>query len=162
MSDVSRGERGERGPRGDHGQEGDIGITGLEGPKGEPGTNGNSIVAWVIAGLALISTVLSWIVLANTNSFAEDLRDSAIRVCERQNEVRQAERQDSRQDIANDLEEIAQSKQTPREFFPNIPPAEFDRLIQLGITRARADIAEEEETIEILRDVDCANDFPAN
>ena len=46
--------------------------------------------------------------------------------------------------------EIEENKRIPPEFFPNIPPAEFERLIRDGIRTARGTINENQETIAAL------------
>jgi hypothetical protein len=59
------------------------------------------------------------------------------------------------------VEDIAADKAIPPEFFPSIPPAELERLLQEGAKRNRALIAENQQIIKGLRDVPpCAMRYP--
>jgi hypothetical protein len=58
------------------------------------------------------------------------LRDSAVSGCERQNEVRQALRQQF-------TLEIKESRDIPSEFFPAVPQQQLQELIRDGIERLR-------------------------
>jgi hypothetical protein len=58
-------------------------------------------------------------------------------------------------------EDIASDKAIPPEFFPNIPPAELDRLLKQGIERNRELIAQNNRIIAGLRDVPpCSERYP--
>lgn len=80
----------------------------------------------------------------NCKLVGDPLREAVIAIAER--------------DIASVKEEIEQSKHLPPEFFPNIPPDEFDRLQKQGRARDRARIKADEMVIADLADTPACED----
>jgi hypothetical protein len=83
------------------------------------------------------------------NNFQDQLRDSAVAGCERQNEVRRAVR----------MQLTSEIQQTRRidysQLFPTIPPTQIDRLISEGNEQARRQRA-------ALPDADCEALYPSD
>jgi hypothetical protein len=99
----------------------------------------------VIAFIVCFGLIAIGIVQVQT--FQDQLRDSAVAGCERQNEVRQAVR-------AGLTSEIEQTRRIDySQLFPTIPPTQIDRLIQEGNERARRQRA-------ALPDADCESLYP--
>jgi hypothetical protein len=83
------------------------------------------IIAW------LVSFALIAVGIVQVSNFQEDLRVATQGGCERQNEVRQALRSQL-------TAEIQESRRVDySEIFPDIPPAELDRLIKESNERLR-------------------------
>jgi hypothetical protein len=94
------------------------------------------IIAW------LVSFTLIAIGIVQVNNFQENLREATQGGCERQNEVRQALRSQL-------TAEIRESQTVDySEIFPDIPPAELDRLIRESNERLREQRAD-------IPDADC-------
>jgi hypothetical protein len=82
------------------------------------------VIAWAV------SFTLIAIGIFQVDDFGDKLRDSAVSGCERQNEVRQALRQQF-------TLEIKESRDIPSEFFPAVPQQQLQELIRDGIERLR-------------------------
>jgi hypothetical protein len=94
------------------------------------------IIAW------LVSFALIAVGIVQVSNFQEDLRVATQGGCERQNEVRQALRSQL-------TAEIRESQTVDySEIFPDIPPAELDRLIMESNERLREQRAD-------IPDADC-------
>jgi uncharacterized protein YpmB len=99
--------------------------------------------------------------VSNVINAADAVRDAAVEGCERQNDVRKAQRHALHNDIAEALAGIEEDKNIPQEFFPDIPPDEFERLIEQGAREARENIREDRKVIEEeLQHVDCESKYP--
>lgn len=96
-----------------------------------------------------LTALVGYIALAVTALLlfvALSVRDNSIDACERSNEVRGI--------LAESLRDQNQrSRETDPDLFPDIPRAEFERLLREGIEARR-------ESIRQLRTVDCDEEFP--
>jgi hypothetical protein len=119
------------------------------------------LVGLIVAGLVANIIGGAWMI-TQVAGFAEDLRDSSVAGCKRQNEVRSAERHGLRNDIRESVGEIAENKRIPPEFFPGIPPEQFEALIKQGIRQARENIAEDRRVIDGIPPADCEDAYPSN
>jgi hypothetical protein len=101
----------------------------------------------VIAFIVCFGLIAIGIVQVQT--FQDQLRDSAVAGCERQNEVRRAVR-------AQLTSEIEQTRRVDySQLFPTIPPTQIDRLISEGNEQARRQRA-------ALPDADCESLYPSD
>jgi hypothetical protein len=82
-------------------------------------------------------------------SFQDELRDSAVAGCERQNEVRKA----VRMQLTSEIRETRRIDYS--ELFPTIPPTQIDRLISEGNEQARRQRA-------AIPDADCEALYPTD
>lgn len=69
--------------------------------------------------------------------------------------MRKEERQDSQHEIEGLQADIVQQKAIPPELFPDIPPAEFQRLVQEEVDRMKDVIKDERQSIKELPKADC-------
>lgn len=137
-----RGVEGERGPKGDHGQHGDTGARGAQGDTGKVPT----FLAAVLVVVLLALTALTFVQVQRIGVFSQDLRGAALTACERHNATRAVTR-----DILRD--DVRARRELPPSFFPGIPPADFERLIQRGERDAADQLAR-------LAEVNCQAQVP--
>jgi hypothetical protein len=101
------------------------------------------VIAW------LVSFALIAVGIVQVNNFQDQLRDSAVGGCERQNEVRQAIR----------LQLTAEIKESQRvdysQIFPDVPPEQLDQLIRQSNQQTRRQRA-------ALPDADCEALYPTD
>lgn len=111
-----------------------------------------AIAAFVLSVFLFVAVIGGGIYLAtnqstSTKDFSTELRDGLVASCESNgNPLREAVQAMLR-------DQIRRSKNTPPEFFPDIPPAVFERLVSEQIRANRARIAQ-------IAPLDCASLYP--
>lgn len=114
-----------------------------------------AVAAFVLSVVLFVAVIAGGIYFAtnesaSTRDFSSELRDGLVASCERNgNPLREAVQKMLRDDIAQSRSPAL------RRFFPQIPPAELDRLIQ-------AETKANEETIREIAPVDCASLYPSH
>ncbi len=110
-------------------------------------TNAARIVMPYLVIVLTLVLVLNLVAVAETQSFATQLRNGLVASCEKNgNPLREAVQRMLR-------EQIQRSEKTPASFFPNIPRAVFNKLIADQTAADRA-------TIRRIRPLNCASLYP--
>ena len=124
------------------------GEQGLRGEPGPPGPRGaGTLLLWALLGVGVALLIVTWAEVKKVEEFSEDIREYAIIACERNNDIRAVVRSIVQA-------EVEQSSSLPPSFFPDIPPAEFERLLEEEAARARIQLRE-------LRSIPCDVAVPA-
>jgi hypothetical protein len=123
----------------------------------EPGRYAMPFVIGVLTLLVVISLVSTLL----TRDFAIDVRDNIVDSCNTSgNSIRATVRSLLEEDIAEAKEEIFQSQNFPKSYFPGIPSDKFDELIAQGVDRNEKKITKKEKQIEANAPVNCEDRYP--